>query len=355
LEVEKLGAMERELTPTEIAIKYLRAQYTGEIIFLSFFVILLFLIINVSFIYYYGLIPAISTIVGILTGMFRTLKRRGKRALSPVERPELRKLCEGYGDQAYIELRKELSSKVEVTTPFYLGLIVLTMIAEILSPNKLNLEVLNDIDGLFVCTFGPWLSSFTCSAGSDFAIFPTWRSMKMMEKFFKEHPVKTLPHTIRRWWAREMAIKSGKRPALITGLSLLFYAVGISLFGIGLVLMISGSIGFPIYKQLDLMSKELTGWPFYGSNEVRAQDLFRAAVGAGLGLMAIGVFFLVSARWMWKLMKWGAIIAILASAIPITFGIFFVMDHPEKLFNCLLIIIPSIIILLIKHEWKKFM
>ncbi|RSN74089.1 MAG: hypothetical protein DSO07_00045 [Thermoproteota archaeon] len=346
-----MGAMERELTPTEIAIKYLRTQYTGEIIFLSFFVILLFLIINVLLIYYYGLIPTISTIVGILTGMFRTLKRRGKRALSPLERPELRKLCEGYGDQAYIELRKELSSKIEVTTPFYLGLIVLTMIAGILSPNKLNLEVLNDIDGLFVCTFGPWLSSFTCSAGSDFAIFPTWRSMRALEKFFKEHPIKTLPPTIRRWWAREMAVKSGKRPALITGLSLLFYTVGISLFVEGLVTMIFGFIGFPIYEQLDLISRELTGLPLHGPNE----DLLREAVGAGLGLMAIGVFFLVSARWMWKLMKEGAIIAILASAIPITFGIFFVMDHPEKLFNYLLIIIPSIIILLIKHEWKKFM
>jgi hypothetical protein len=51
----------------------------------------------------------------------------------------------------------------------------------------------------------------------------------------------------------------------------------------------------------------------------------------------------------------GVIIAIMSCAIPITFGIFFVIISPEKVFNYLLIIIPSIIILLIKYEWKKFM
>ncbi|TDA42305.1 MAG: hypothetical protein DSO07_00065 [Thermoproteota archaeon] len=174
--------------------------------------------------------------------------------------------------------------------------------------------------------------------------------MRALEKFFKEHPVKTLPPTIRRWWTKEMAVKSGKRPALITGLSLLFYAVGISLFGIDLVLMISGSIGFPIYKRLDPVLSELTGLPLNGP-----EDPLRAAVDAGLCLTIMGFFFLVSARWTWKLMKEGAIIAIISCAMPIALGIFFVMDHPEKLFNYLLIIIPSIIILLIKHEWKKFM
>jgi hypothetical protein len=29
-------------------------------------------------------------------------------------------------------------------------------------------------------------------------------------------------------------------------------------------------------------------------------------VGAELGLITIGVSFLASARWMWKLMKWGS-------------------------------------------------
>jgi len=344
-----------ELTPTEIAIKFIKGQYIQEIILFSFFIIFVFLVVNVLFIYYYGLIPMIFTIVGILSGMLLILKMRGERAPILAEEPELGEIWEGHGDKAYIELRKELSSKIEVTTPFYLALIVLTMIAEILSPNKLNLEILNNIDALFCCFLFSWFLSFLGSFGGDAFIFPTWRSMKMMEKFFKEHPIKTLPPTIRRWWAREraseMAVKSGKRTALITGLSLLFYAVGISLFVEGLVTMIFGFIGFPIYEQLDLISRELTGLPLHGPNE----DLLREAVGAGLGLMAIGVFFLVSARWMWKLMKEGAIIAILASAIPITFGIFFAMDHPEKLFNYLLIIIPSIIILLIKHEWKKFM
>jgi hypothetical protein len=340
--------MKRELTPTEIAIRYFRTQYTGEIIAFSFCIILFYLF-AILFIYYYGLICAISAIIGILSGMLFILKMRGRRAESSAERIAS---YIGTDDPACMELIKELSSKIEVTTPFYLALIVLTMIAEILSPNKLNLEILNNLDALFGCTFGPWFISFLCSSLGDTFIFPTWRSMKMMEKFFKEHPVKTLPPTIRRWWAREMAVKSGKRPALITGLSLLYYAVGISLFGIGLVMIIFGFIGFPIYEQLDLISKELTGLPLHGPNE----DPLREAVGAGLSLMAIGVSFLVPARWMWKLMKWGAILAIATLlAIPVIFGIFFVMDHPEKLFNYLLIIIPSIIILLIKHEWKKFM
>ena len=339
--------MERRLTPTEIAIKYFRTHYIQEIIAFSFCIILSYLF-AILFIYYYGLICAISAIIGILSSMLFILKMRGRRAESSAERIAS---YIGTDDPACMELIKELSSKIEVTTPFYLALIVFTMIAEILSPNKLNLEILNNLDALSGCTFGPWLTSFLCSSLGDTFIFPTWRSMRALEKFFKEHPVETLPPTIRRWWAREMAVKSGKRPALITALSLFFYTVGISLFVEGLVTMIFGFIGFPIYEQLDLISRELTGLPLHGPNE----DLLREAVGAGLGLMAIGVFFLVSARWMWKLMKEGAIIAILASAIPITFGIFFVMDHPEKLFNYLLIIIPSIIILLIKHEWKKFM
>jgi hypothetical protein len=139
---------------------------------------------------------------------------------------------------------------------------------------------------------------------------------------------------------------------LITGLSLFFYAVGISLFGIGLAYMISGLIGFPICEQLDLIVSELTGLPLHGPNE----DPLRAAVLMGLCFAGMGGFFLLPARYMWKLMREGAILAIATLlAIPVTFGIFFVMDCPEKLFNYLLIIIPSIIILLIKHEWKKFM
>jgi hypothetical protein len=319
--------------------------------FFSFTIIGL-LIINVGLIYYCGLIPAISTIVGILSGMFLTLKRKGRRAQSPVEDPLFGKLYKGYGDQAYIELRREMDQKIEVTGPYYLILIALTVLAEILSPNRgLNLELLNDSSVPLTCIFS-WSSSFIYSAGGDLAVFPIWRSMKMMEKFLKEHPIKNLPPTIRRWWAREMAIKSGKRPALITGLSLFFYAVGISLFGIGLVLMISGLIGFPIYKQLDPVLSELTGLPLHGPNE----DPLRAAVLMGLCFAAMGGFFLLPARYMWKLMREGAILAIATLlAIPITFGIFFVINWPEKLFNYLLIIIPSIIILLIKHEWKKFL
>ena len=330
-----------ELTPTEIAIKFIKGQYIQEIILFSFFIIFVFLVVNVLFIYYYGLIPMIFTIVGILSSMLLILKMRGERAPILAEEPELGEIWEGHGDKAYIELRKELSSKIEVTTPFYLALIVLTMIAEILSPNKLNLEILNNIDALFCCFLFSWFLSFLGSFGGDAFIFPTWRSMKMMEKFFKEHPIKTLPPTIRRWWAREraseMAVKSGKRPALITGLSLLFYAVGISLFGIGPVMIISDLIGLPIYYE--------PGWSF-GKTVIVAVGFF----------MMMGGFSLLSARYMWKLMGEGAILAIAICATSILLNTFFILDFPwMRPIAIWFIIIPAIIILLIKYEWRKFL
>jgi hypothetical protein len=343
-----LEAVERA-TQAEIAIEYFRAQYTGEIIAFSLCTIL-FLSFATLLIYYFGLIPTVSAIAGILSSMLFTSRRRGGRAKSSAE---MIALYIGTDDPACIELIKELSSKIEVTTPFYLALIGFTMIAEIMSPNKLNLEILSNSDALFGCTFGSWFASFLGSSLGDAFIFPAWRSMRTLEKFFKEHPIETLPPTIKRWWAREVAVKSGERPALVTGLSLFFHAIGIILFVGGLAMMVSGLIGFPIYEfeQLNLISKELTGLPLYGPGE----DPLRAAVGAGLGLVTIGVFPLVSARWMWKLMKEGAIVAIMSCAIPIMFGIFFAIDSPGKVFNYLLVTIPVIIISLIKREWEKFM
>ncbi|RSN74083.1 hypothetical protein D6D85_08825 [Candidatus Methanodesulfokora washburnensis] len=57
--------MEEELTPAEIVIKFIRIYSIQAIISLSLFSLSFFLLTNVLFIYYYGLIPALSTITGI--------------------------------------------------------------------------------------------------------------------------------------------------------------------------------------------------------------------------------------------------------------------------------------------------
>jgi hypothetical protein len=326
--------MKEELTPTEIVIKYLRAQYIKWFIISDFFIMALFFSVNVIFIYLGGLIPTISTIIGILSCMLLVKIGEGRRVVQcPVDYPSLffRKLCESYGEgyskEAYVKLRRKLSQKIKFTTPFYyLILIAFAILVDVLSPNKLNLEISNDPVNLLCLIFFPCLSGLFGSLLGDASIFPAWRSMRALEKFFKEHPIKTLPPGIEKW-IDERTTKPVKRPALITGLSLFFYAVGIILFGGGIVMMIFGLIE-----------------PYLGE-----------LVLAGIFFATMGGLSLLSARYMWRLMKEGAEIAVGLCAMSIFLNAYFTLESPWRWPIAIwFIIIPSIIILLIKHEWKKF-